>query len=348
MNDTERLAIDNLLIPIIICEKDGSITYKNKAAMRCIKSPRCGANIYKFVKEDFPAPKNNSELVKIKALINYDSTFRRAMVLKTDDPSEREIWVFASELQLYEPEDICDVALAGMERSARHALNFIHDLPPADADKNFNRYQRLGEELLKSMKHMRFELSEDSFPLKAVMDCLMEITNDLLKKLNFRVNFNVPLATSECFYHLHFKAFFAVYAQLLQLLLKISDSPDATINATQISNALSLDISCHADLPKDILPFGKTLEPLAYAFPAEYLNIIMLEQTLKMHNYSVIYTVDESSQNNLQVELTVPLATDLKVHDMIPEIMDNIRKNRAKSILMRYMKSVFSVFEDQY
>ena len=328
---------DNMIIPIMVTDKDGRILLKNRAAKRCIPSPRTGANINNFINNRMNAFRISRDEFQVEFIRNSKSIFNRALVYSKD---HRHIWCFLPELQLSEPEEIKNMICGIMLNSVRNCVAYMSEEDRDSGDFTFARYQRIYTELLSAMKRVMIQRKALRFAATDVIEALRSRSEQLCLLCSFGLQFENLFTDPEGIYTLDFTVFGSVYSQLVRLALKCSTDTGCEITVTRNKNALVLSISI------GIKPFGKPLpysvktDELAKYFPDEAANILLLHIATELNGYDCNATADD---NRLTFELSLPLTPHIpdKLHEKLPAEIRTARFTRTQKRILEYMDSVF-------
>ncbi len=328
---------DNFMVPVITVTVDGIITYKNRAAKRCIPSPRTKANILNYINKRNLKFRRDLGSVRIEHIKNDKSIFNRAMVV-CPKGENTEVWFFSPDLQLFEPEDIRDKYLLSMADCIESTLEHFTEKESNDTKSLFNRYQRIGEELLIAMKNLNIKDVTTPLKLNNVISSIKTKTEDITKKLNMRICVTEGICDPSCKLELRFRPFASVYAELLHLIIRISVSREITVNITQSKDRMLVTFESDIIAGHPIHSSRDTLEDLASLFPDELINMMFLEQEIKLRGYKLQYTAG----NHLTLQLSVPLddRCDLTLGHSRAELVVQKDFTRAKKRALEFLESI--------
>lgn len=281
-NITRRVTVDNFRTPVIITDPNGRIKYKNNAAKHCIPYPRVNANIkinHRLEADLFYDTDDGN--VALRCIKNDKSIFNRAIVTTMPNCNDR-LWLFCYELQLMEAEELAYARPVFSEIA--EAMVSTLDLYREQKPLSFDRYRRLGEEMLKAVKYLAPTPHTERFFLSRILSSLKEGTLALAEATGFRICFEGFPFSPFFDYYFSYRAFAVVYIQLLSTVLRISKNKQCTVSAGV--RDLELILTVEADIPpcRGIYP-NATIFDLIKEHSEEALNLLMLEQTVKRHGY---------------------------------------------------------------
>ena len=333
---------DNLMIPVITATRDGMITYKNRAAKRCIPSPRMKANIFHHINKDNDKVRRDLGNVRVEHIKNDRSIFNRALVV-CDTEIGDEIWFFSPELQLFEPEDINDHHITAMAEWLRENVAIIIGNDNTPTESRFKRYQRAGEELLYAMKYLDIERISKYIRLADIISSLKEKTEELAGNLNLRISFSVGILFDPhgaC--TVRFRPFASVYAQLLNLIVRISKQPVCSVEAIQIQDKLDMIFTSNIPTSPFMTAEGSDLCALQKAFPNEAVNILFLEQNFKFMNYKLYYTLTADGLLTLHLYVPINDKRGYPVREKKPAMVVQRIFQRAEKRVHEYLEAMLT------
>lgn len=329
---------DNVTIPILITDSDGIIIYKNRAAKRCIPSPRLKANINNYIAakmKKFRVQKGN---LRIEFIRNSETVFNRALVFDSADGGK--IWCFFPELIISEPE----VLYRFLERTDSDLLrSFFDDIDEKSGQKDkmlFTRYQRVYTELISAMTKLNTENRIYRFPASVIITSLKRQTGELAARYGLRISFDIGITELWKPYHLEFESFAAVYIQLLTLALRLTDISGCALTAYPSKDKFILTVTAALPETADRLPPVITTEALCNLYPAETANILLLDTQARLGGYMLdTYILD----GRLALGISVPMEDRSMtiLHQTMPKLVTKSRFDRLEKRLGEYMEAMF-------
>lgn len=327
--------MENLTVPVIKTDASGKVTYKNRAAIHCIPSPRKNASITDHIDKRLPPFKFGNKGAYVQQLKNGKSIFNRAMVLP--DEKDGKIWIFTFQLQLMEPEDFLLVSNIAADTLYTNILNLAEEYRNSKDQKYFKRYQRWSAEVLSAMRCLTYEREKDRFRITDTLTSLSKKTAELSAQLNFRVCFNDGFCMPASKLKFYFIPFATIYAQLLCLTLRLSSDRYCKLDCIVIYDKLHLTVSTDTAVTASVQ--GGKLEELSSLFDYEFLNILMLDGLIGYYEYDIEFSIENSK---LSIHLTVPLAmkNPTVLACPLPALIENMLFNRADTRALMYLESV--------
>lgn len=328
---------DNITIPILITDGNGVIIYKNRAARRCIPSPRLKANINNYIAvkmKRFRVQKGN---VRIDFIRNSETVFNRALVFTYNGG---EAWCFAPELIISEPEELHRF----VERIDGKVLpDILADIAQESDSKDkilFGRYQRVYTEFISMMKRLNTESRIYRFPASDVITSLKEQTRELATRCGLRISFDIGITELWDPYYLEFERFASVYVQLLTLALKLTDISGCALTAYPSKDKFVLTVTSALPKSTDFLPPVISTEVLCRLYPSECANILLLDAQARLGGYSLdTYILD----GRLALGISVPMEDKnvATMHQNLPKLIIRSRFERLEKRLGEYMEAMF-------
>ncbi len=328
---------DNLMIPILITDKDGIIIYKNRAAKRCIPSPRGKGNINKYLASGMSKYRIQKDALRIEFIRNSETAFNRALVFPFCD--EEEMWCFIPELLISEPEELYRFVDRIDAKLLASLFNDISEEGSSNDKTLFVRYQRVYTELLSTMKSLNTESKAMCFSASDVLTSLKKRTAELASLYGLRMSFDIGIVALWDLYRLEFEAFASVYIQLLTLALRLTDTTGCAVTAFPSKGNLVLTVT--STLPKSagFLPPVITDEVLCRLYPQQTSNILLLEMAAKLHGYDLNTSITDG---RLALSLSVPLEKQVTVlHQEPARIIVQNKFDRLEKRFYEYMEAMF-------
>ncbi len=325
------------MIPILITDGEGIIIYKNRAAKRCIPSPRLKANINNYTAARMKKFRVQKGELKIDFIRNSETVFNRALVMPYGN--NEEMWCFMPELLISEPEDLYSF----IERIDAEVLSTLFRGIPEETDRKnkslFVRYQRVYTELLSSMKHLNTESRACHFSASEVLSSLKKRTSELAFLYGLRMSFDIGIVDLWDQYVLKFETFASAYIQLLTLSFRLTDTTGCAVTVFPSKGTLLLTVT--SALPKTAATIPCIInEQLLYRlYPEQTANILLLDATAKLYGYTLnISVVDD----RLALTISVPLENRAALlHQETARIILQNRFERLEKRFYEYMEAMF-------
>lgn len=328
---------DNIMIPILITDKNGIIICKNRAAKRCIPSPRLKGNINNYLNPRMKAYRIHNGNIRLEFIKNSKSAFNRALVFSDED--EYEGWLFFPELLIYEPEEIGKFIDKINVKLIRKLLEDLQCLNNTSDHMLFVRYQRVYTELLSVIREIVSENSILHFGALDILCSLKEKTDKLASLYGLRMTFDIGLTDPWQPYQLKFEMFGSAYIQLLSLALRITDTTGCSVSAFLLNSELILTVtSSLSDSLTDQVPFV-TKDTLYQIYPEQTSNILLLEETVKAYGFGLDISVRDG---RLAFDLCVPLKNiaQIPLYEEPPRIVVMNRFDRLEKRFCEYLEAM--------
>ncbi len=330
---------DNILIPILITDKDGIIIHKNRAAKRCVPSPRLKANINNYIAARMRKYRVQKGNVRVDFIRNSETVFNRALIFPYADNNE-EMWCFVPELLIAEPEELYKF----IERfDSSHLNKFFTDISEDTDNKDkilFVRYQRMYTELLSTMTKLNAEGKTYHFPASDIIASLKKQTGELASRHGLRMSFDIGITELWEPYHLEFETFASVYIHLLTLAFRLTDTSGCAVTAFPSKDKFVLTVT--SALPKSDIFIPPVITPdiLCRLYPEQMANILLLDSEAKLNGYSLDATVLDG---RLALSISVPMENRnaVMLHQNLPKLIIQSRFERLEKRFYEYMETMF-------
>lgn len=327
--------LENLFIPVITTDKNGTITYKNTAAKRCVPTPRRGGNILKHTLP--PVPCLNIEKVLILSVENTTSVFNRAFVLEY----ENEIyWIFSPELALAEQNDIIRIPPSDLEQLLSHIKILIEWTKTANTHPCVTRLFRMEEEMFYALKKIGLRYYYGKFDSENVISSIYEETLRISNALNFRISVileNDPFIDKK---QIRFIPLAVTYIYSLLFFLNIGSSAECKVKIRHTNDKIDFLLKTSLCLPKDRL--YKSIEDIAELLPKDALNLMLLIQNAALNELSIFFNLDGDGVLTLRLSPPVEDADDMFLFQPAVSAQKN-EFRKIKSYISKYIDNILNI-----
>ncbi|MBQ4602919.1 MAG: hypothetical protein IJB24_08665 [Clostridia bacterium] len=328
---------DNVMIPILITDRDGIIIYKNRAAKRCVPSPRLKANINNYIAARMKKFRVHKGDARIEFIRNSETVFNRALVFPY---GKDELWCFIPELIISEPEELHRF----VERIDSDSLSSLFTDISEDTDNKdkvmFGRYQRVYTDLISTMTKLNSESKIYHFPASDIITLLKKQTGELAFRHGLRMSFDIGITDLWEPYHLEFETFASVYIQLITLAFRLTDTSGCAVTAYPSKDKFVLTVTSALPRSVEYLPPVLTADVLCRMYPKETANILLLDAEARLNGYSLdTFMLD----GRLALSISVPMENRnaVTLHQNLPRIITQSRFDRLEKRLYEYMEAMF-------
>ncbi len=325
------------MIPVFITDNDGIIIYKNRAARKCIPSPRNKANINNYLAARMSKYRVQKGSLRIEFIRNSETAFNRALVFPISDTEE--MWCFIPELLISEPEDLYRFA-DSIDPNTLSSLFFEISEETEVKDRFlFSRYQRVYTDILSALKKLNTENRIYHFSASDVLASLKKKTAELASAYGLRMTFDIGMVQLLEPYRLKFETFASLYIQLLTLALRLTDTTGCALTAFPSKEHLILTVTSALPRETDFLPPVITAQTLCRVYPEQASNILLLEASAKLHGYNLNFSVIDK---RLAMSLSVPMEIrTAMLHQEPAKIIVQNRFERLEKRFYEYMEAMF-------
>ncbi len=328
---------DSIIVPVLLTDGDGIIIYKNRAAKRCIPSPRLKANIRNYLNNRMKRFRVIHGSMRLEFIRNSESVFNRALVL--GHPDGTELWCFVPELAIYEPEELERFIDRLDPVEVGSVLDNLDSCDEVQDRFLFNRYQRVYTDMLCAMKELSLEGKRIPFSACDVLESLKGKTAELALRYGLRMS--VDMGSYEMYKnrYLELESFASVYIQLLSLCIRLTDTTGCAVTVASSSHGLNLTVT--SALPEGGCATGSlSADILCNIYPKQASNIQLLMASVNSYGYTLnAYPLDG------RLAITVSVPTDesdaVTLRQSVPAIIMQSRFGRLEKRFYEYMESIF-------
>ncbi|MBQ4562623.1 MAG: hypothetical protein IJA55_09890 [Clostridia bacterium] len=328
---------NNMMIPILITDKDGIIIYKNRAAKRSIPTPRCKGNINNYLNAWMKDYRINKGDLRIEFVRNSKSAFNRALVYSFED--DRESWFFMPELLISEPEEICKYLDRINPEFIKTLLSNVSERNDTAENALFIRYQRVYSELVTVIKQVNAESNHLRFCVSDILTSLKKKTDELTSKYGLRMSFDAGIYDLWQPYKLDFEAFATIYIQLLSLSLRITDTTGCAISVFPSGRKLVFSVTSAMPKMKDQISPFITTETLCRLYPKQAMNILLLEETAKSHGFILDVNITDD-RLALRVHVPFDSGASESLHEDPPKIVISNNFERLETRIAQILEAI--------
>ena len=334
-------AFDSMTNPILLCEFDGTLIYKNPQAAKELKLPHLNRRILTHLNRDGKAAFENWR-ESMPAFIEYESEGRSATALADSVYFETRsvVLLFFSHLldfsfmestKLLTPERVAECISASKLTRLAKEVYLREEKQSADLSRRKHLQAiRVFKRVFSSLLNDPFLCAEPlHYTLEKAIQPISYAADTILARFGSSIVFQ-PLDRALIDLRLDFKPFSLLLSNLLVLLAEITSSP-ASVTVTEERSAVlfSIDTTLREE---DAAFFVGGSEALAQLLPISSLDLYAFEALCQNQRYR-LQTVQDG--NRLTLKLTVPVTNEFTVRERSAEelayIMHTI--DRAAALL---------------
>lgn len=250
MSRAVNVTIDELDIPILICNNNGEIVYKNILAKKKIRSPRLNSNIRNFIYKQHKPLYNDvcnfgkNEIIKITT----NSDFTTALVCPYKrDGAMHSIWIFCCQLQFLGSTEFYHEIKNAILQAAPKIIKLIskvdHENECKD-DKEVTLAHRIAEESGKfSLNVCSPKISLTMFSVDGIINIIKKCSDAVFAKFGYVLKVAEPFVDSSDIYINNYKPFIFTYLSAINTVLNVADKNRAKLFTYYENNQLYFDIT---------------------------------------------------------------------------------------------------------
>ena len=322
-------AFDSLANPMMICETDGRVIYKNTQASRTLQVPHLGRRVLgHFDRNGKAAFRNWRESMPAFLEYEFEGQTVTAFADTTVYENRTVILLFFSHLfnfsliepcKLFSPQEIAHYLSAGqLIRLATDAhLRENSDMLSETRSRHLRAcraFQQLFSSILCAL-HYNGEAVYQS--LESAFQMIRYAADRILSPMGLTPTFpEIPEAFAA--YTLDFKPFALLLSHILVMLTEISNPASATLSLHEEHHTLWVEIKAPIKDIKSQFTSNKTAS-LSHLLPGSSLDLYAFQALCDNQHYHFAYTIDTSTDPTLSLKLRVPVHTQTAVCEIHTE-----------------------------
>ena len=331
MEDISLRAFDEIVNPVLLCELDGKVIYKNSEAGHSLKKPSLGGKIQTYLsRHDRPLIENGVKFERFPTFVELESDgdlFSAFADVVYYEGRPVLLLVF-SHLFLYEvsvplfrasPQALKQTI--GGERLATLATNIYTSDLVVEASRKKSHHKRMTQIFYKLVDTLLTELSyaNDSavYPLAYTLDILSYACNKVLSHLGLDIIFEVRYENADSTF-VNFKTLPLLLANFILLAAEVTDSH---IIYASVEEDIDGDVIFRFPLTVKkshaMIPLGGT-GSFTDLLPGRSVDLFFFEKICKSSSYHFDFTLNPKEKENLRMRLYTPISHRLVMHEVDP------------------------------
>lgn len=311
-----EFGLDNLETPVLICDPNGIVIYKNKLALETIRLPRRNTGVRSHLEQSgktaFAAMLPDSKPQTI-AVFTGDRSAKALVFPYRYRENDCTLWAFISFLQV-RPNSII---FSRMEEDIIRITGDLASLFTLLAEQSAipsGRRARSGDRRLSSKIEHIIDRVLDTRNERAnwsVIDSLDILSNSVLpvfRHYGCEIVYQDKVPIKDRYKYLNFRDFVLFYSYALAFCTQISRGHRITVDALTIDEStIRFDIR-FTILFSPIYGEKQTdFEKLIPLFPKNSVDLLIFSKLVQFRGYRIEYSVSEAHHNNAQIIFDLPL-----------------------------------------
>jgi hypothetical protein len=312
---TDQDSLDHLTTPIILCDKEGRVIYKNDIAVSQIRLPKRNTDMRVHLDQTGTGELDRIFERKRPSLITVHTGDRNAKAFVTSyyrNEQECSLWVFSSFMQTnassrlfstFEAEmtavakDLCDIIIAIDQKSL---------LPLGKSANSLNKkIETKFTHLLSSLLEGRTENS--TWSVKESIQILSTQIPTLFGEFGYHIQMNVMDSSKNISQYLDFRNFILFYSHALTFCAELTRNRKLHLNIIGTDEMVILfEIQFTLLYPPIFSEESSDLSQLYQLAPMNCFDILIFDALTKLSGYHISYSVNSSHEDNVVIRFKIP------------------------------------------
>lgn len=308
-------SLDELITPIIMCDKGGLVIYKNEAAVKEIRLPRRNTHIQPHL---FPGDPQKLDYIsgsKKAAVINVCTGDRNAYAIvcsyKRPDGSEGTLWAFPAMIQTNAMTRYCCRAVnsfIGVADDYSRVIKAIDErsflLDPKKKQRMDNRIKKY----INNVIEMMFTDCDDTpYPVGQGIKLICDVMNRTL----IRFGYDVQMEAGDCLegdqkVYFDFRSFIIFMFHLVIFFSECGTERALKVRFDRDEEGLKIALTLSMPYPPFYTSGKSDIKKLMQLNPSGTLDVLIFDNFAKKHGYKFSYSINEDHTDNMLVCVTVP------------------------------------------
>lgn len=319
---TQECGLDRLTTPIIMCDPDGFVIYKNDIAVKEIRLPKRNTDMKTHLNErDRDSLKEIFTRPAVISVYTGDRIAKAFVSAHQRDGKDCTLWMFPAFLQVSPTSAFFSALNKELEKLGADFSAIIKSLEQKEltsSERSKNALQkRIGEKLDRMLEETFATRNERAnWSVEECLDILKNQLGSLFKEQGYLIDCNFDVAREHLRKYLNLRDFLAFYSHALTFCCELTRN-----------RRVALDVKSQEG--KDLIDFRilfTMMFPPVYTdgqedresdicklipyFPDHHVEIKMFEKLVKYGGYEVEYTISEKHRDNVEFLFRIPLTAN--------------------------------------
>lgn len=316
--------LEKLITPVIICNEQGLVIYKNSAAVQSVRLPRRNTSMLIHLGQTEQGELRRLAERKKPSLLTVQTGDRNARALVTCYERQGKpcsLWVFLSLLQTGSVSAMftdLDNAVCSAGREICEYVKAIDEfslaLPERPSEARLSKLDRQIGKIVGSLTEQRRELL---FELKDALALLKDALDRPLRKCGYQLNFSAeyekavfPKPSDSMRTLIDMQSFFSVYLHLILFACDASPYKQVEIALREADETYSMEVAFTLPYPPFFTEgegYRTDLAALTALSPKNAVEIRLLEAYSASLGYRMDYRITQEAENNMRIRVKLPV-----------------------------------------
>ncbi len=306
----KELLCNNIYTPIIIFDADGTVVFKNDAAVSWVKRPHRNVKIAKYLSREsksiYSLIMNGDTEYGLITLSEY--LFYKKAYLRRIEYQGKSYGVLIFHYILQVPHhDVCrsldttDLYLIFEKIIGRMMEQFGAAIKPKKI--NYHRIQRIKEYVNPILSELASTRSGGyeryRYNLRNTVDFITDRANSIFKKSGYRLDFDSSGIDEGTMSGTDVISFAVTFLHVLQFILEISSDKTARVSFSTQNSFIHSEITASVSKSGLIASSECNISLISNAFPSEYLNFAIYEGLMKKRGWTADFDIDDADDGKI-------------------------------------------------
>ncbi|MGM9637131.1 MAG: hypothetical protein ACI3YK_03995 [Eubacteriales bacterium] len=315
---TDRIGLDDLSTPILICDRDGLVLYKNEIAVKQVRLPKRRTGILIHLDSAGRAAFMDMGVdsrPRMLTVYTGDRNAKAFVVPYRYQEQDGSLWVFPGFLQT----NPTSALFSAMEKNAEKIAGDLCSIFALIAEKSEigpgRSYNAVNKKIRAKLERLLDTLLEgDSDRVNwSVSESLKILSGQIFgifRSFGYMIDYKDKLPHNRRGMYLNFRNFIIFYCHALTFCCELTRSHQITVEVTgdeNEENCIVLTAVFTMLFPPVYIENGTDFSGLIPMFPEHMVDLLIFEKLVNLCGYRITYTVSDKHQDNVTFRFVVPL-----------------------------------------
>lgn len=314
------VSLDDLSTPVIICNGEGIVTYKNKMAMKEIRLPRRNTHISRHVlsgdRAEF-AGIGSDRSARVVGIDTGDRAMRAFVVPYKRKGEQCTLWVFVSLIQVrssdrytYQMEN----DIAGVALKICSIVKSIDENSLSVKSREREAFTtKMLEKIKKVVSYIFYNGNEVFFPVSKSLDMLVSATEQTFTKFGYDIKYSVTKETDNSM--IDIRSFSLLFFHLMAFFAECGAHKSMNVDITPGKQSINMKLTLTMPYPPFYEEGSGDVMKLAELSPSNIVDVMIFDRMCEIKDYKFSYSINEDHLNNVNVFIDIPTLSREKLRD---------------------------------
>gem|GEM_PF-2361313 len=316
-------SLDELNTPIMMCDPDGLVIYKNEAAVKEVRLPKRRTHMQPHLNPDDLGKFGSISDMKKPGVFTVDTGDRkvRAFVVPYSRQGKKcSLWVFMAIIQINSKTRYTRAIENDLMEGAGELCELIENIDEKSfytgARKQVSVDKRIRKKIDNVISYM-FGGEKELYPLGKGICLMTDAAVRTFGKFGYRITSNLsgfPVKESTGLY-VDFKSFSLFFYHLLAYFIECGADGVMNVGFSLEDTVLKVKLLLSMPYPPYYTEVVSDFEKLAVLSPASIIDVLVLEKFAESYGYELSVAINDDHMNNMAVVASLPVIRRMTVRE---------------------------------